>query len=238
MKSRQLNKSVSSFVASVFPQPSVFYQSSAFYQHNVPSVFYHSSASHQSSVDHRPILKIVNGQFDRMFKFNYSVLRTGDESNELDEIKVKKIIDKIEQGIKEIKKHKDEGKDITLVLGNTGSGKSVVANSLAGVQLDIVPRGKKDTKVEVFDSSKPHSAIDEFSSKTSIPVRLVGKDEKIYWDCPGFEDSRGPEFDIPNAVFIEQLLSIPTISFLKLILYSRNQLLLSIKYLKKIVLKR
>jgi hypothetical protein len=43
-------------------------------------------------------------------------------------------------------------------------------------------------------------------SETAIPNKWQSADGKlIYWDCPGFDDTKGPEQDIPNAFYIKRI---------------------------------
>jgi len=43
-------------------------------------------------------------------------------------------------------------------------------------------------------------------STTSIPhVYTNNKENKNYWDCPGFEDTNGPTQDIANGFYIQKI---------------------------------
>jgi len=41
-----------------------------------------------------------------------------------------------------------------------------------------------------------------------VPTLYKDSQNKYYWDCPGFEDSKGPEQDISNGFYIKKLFSI------------------------------
>lgn len=52
----------------------------------------------------------------------------------------------------------------------------------------------------------------ESVSMTTIPNKWLSKEEFdecltdiIYWDCPGFEDTKGPFQDIANAFYVKRL---------------------------------
>jgi len=97
------------------------------------------------------------------------------------------------------------GKDIILVIGNTGAGKSAFVNYLAGCRMreERVP-GKMEMGV-VADN--PVMEIGHgFNSWTAFPQLHTDPGSHItYCDCPGFLDNRGPSFDIPNAFAIKSI---------------------------------
>lgn len=44
-------------------------------------------------------------------------------------------------------------------------------------------------------------------SETSIPTKVV-IDNMAFYDCPGFKDNKGEEFEISNSFFVQRLLDI------------------------------
>ncbi len=92
-----------------------------------------------------------------------------------------------------------------LIVGKTGAGKSTLVNYLAGVELTAKEiRGDLfiDLKQPRGDSIKiGHSA----SSETTIPNKWISNNGTIYWDCPGFEETRSVSQDIANAYYIKRL---------------------------------
>ncbi len=42
-------------------------------------------------------------------------------------------------------------------------------------------------------------------SKTSIPNKWVDPNNVVYWDCPGFNDTKGSEQDITNGFYIKSI---------------------------------
>ena len=103
-------------------------------------------------------------------------------------------------------------KDVIVVLGNTGSGKSTFVNYLAGCQLEEKwIEGQLEPVLEVLSTASGGerdevAPIGHSVSKTFIP-QIVAVDRRVYCDCPGFRDNRGPEISIANAVNIKQALS-------------------------------
>ena len=50
---------------------------------------------------------------------------------------------------------------------------------------------------------------------TTVPNKWHDAENNItYWDCPGFEDNRGPAQDIANAFFIKNLFTIPKLKIM------------------------
>ncbi len=41
--------------------------------------------------------------------------------------------------------------------------------------------------------------------KTIIPNKWVGPNNVVYWDCPGFNDTKGSEQDITNGFYIKSI---------------------------------
>ena len=119
-------------------------------------------------------------------------------------IDVKEIITKVREA-SSYAEREAPGKDIILVIGNTGSGKSTFVNYLAGCRMreERVP-GKMEMGV-VADN--PVMEIGHgFNSWTAFPQLHTDPGSHItYCDCPGFLDNRGPSFDIPNAFAIKSI---------------------------------
>ena len=46
------------------------------------------------------------------------------------------------------------------------------------------------------------------SSASETKYYRNDKTDVIYFECPGFNDNKGPEQDIANSIFIQQLFSI------------------------------
>lgn len=89
-----------------------------------------------------------------------------------------------------------------ILLGSTGSGKTTVSCIMSGAKVKVVPIRNIDVK---FD----FKGINEGgTSETTIPNIMVDqKNDILYGDCPGFEDSEGIEQEIINAFAVNYLLT-------------------------------
>jgi len=97
-----------------------------------------------------------------------------------------------------------------IVLGLTGSGKSTLINSLEGCTMRRVLKGEAGTqklgsvRVEGREVAKIGNVLGQ--SETTVVQRVfVKEDDLVLWDAPGFEDSKGAEQNIANAVNLQQL---------------------------------
>ena len=119
----------------------------------------------------------------------------------------------IEYGM--VQAQKAAGKDILLIIGNTGAGKSTTVNYLSGCTMEsklpeelgmtgisevmvVVPPEKGGALAEVMPIGHTKA------SKTFMPQIETpsGPYKLTYCDCPGFLDNRGSEINIANAVNI------------------------------------
>ncbi len=94
------------------------------------------------------------------------------------------------------------GKDIVVFLGNTGAGKSTLINYLSG----------KDLKVDDFgnivqNSFDPSAMVigNSDGSETFLP-RFVEANGFLFYDLPGFRDTRGTARNLVNACFIKAIM--------------------------------
>ena len=97
-------------------------------------------------------------------------------------------------------------KNPVMVLGRTGSGKSALINLLAGKPL--VSRRNENTGEFFLDSPDMLPGItigNDQPAETSVPHAWIYNGNTAYWDCPGFDDNRGIEYEITNAFLIKKL---------------------------------
>ena len=98
------------------------------------------------------------------------------------------------------------GKNLVVVLGNTGAGKSTFINYMHGCPMHS--EEMSDILGEVIVAEHPvteigHGAI----SLTEYPVICPEIDGLVFADFPGFLDNRGPTFDIPNAYATRKMMT-------------------------------
>lgn len=109
-----------------------------------------------------------------------------------------------------------QDEDVIICLGSTRGGKSTIVNQLIGNPLKVEKNTQERkiylVKAEADLSNQKGPAIGNTStSETVFPSRWLSKksgymNEKVVWDAPGFDDSRGPIQDITNAFYVKSLL--------------------------------
>lgn len=101
-----------------------------------------------------------------------------------------------------------------LVVGLTGSGKSTLVHALAGKRLLVRESELGDSwEVDVAPGQliPGYEVGHGLGSATTTPCSWYDeRSNLVYWDCPGFLDSRGPKQEIINAFAIDQLLRSPS----------------------------
>ena len=98
-----------------------------------------------------------------------------------------------------------KGKDLVLILGHTGSGKSTFVNYAMG---KVMREEKKPNQLSKgFVCDNPIMEIGHgFQSQTAFPESCCDTSTNItYCDCPGFMDNRGVVFDITNMYAISRM---------------------------------
>ncbi|GIY00530.1 uncharacterized protein CEXT_769441 [Caerostris extrusa] len=117
---------------------------------------------------------------------------------------IKAIFDLLENGEKEIKLS-DKYKDVVLVLGNTGSGKSTFTQWLAGDNTKLISKEINEGEFIIEDNNRIGDST--LKSKTIFPELVVDeKTSTAYYDCPGFSDTRSSSNDIVTTYFIKKVL--------------------------------
>ncbi len=92
------------------------------------------------------------------------------------------------------------------VLGNTGSGKSTIINTLCGCNMVRSKQNGGKTVISVQQKSEggfmdPVADIGHSNvSQTFIPEIIQGPQGICFIDCPGFMDNRGTAINIANII--------------------------------------
>jgi GTP-binding protein EngB required for normal cell division len=114
-----------------------------------------------------------------------------------------KLREMIKNGISRIPKDASCNEAI-IVIGDTGVGKSTIMAFLSGAEMTVRYDGLKP----ILDCLNHAIKIGhEKYSETSIPNKLVIENLAFY-DCPGFKDNKGEEYEISNSFFVQRLLDI------------------------------
>lgn len=110
----------------------------------------------------------------------------------------------IKNGIASIPKDPN-AEQAVIVIGDTGVGKSTILAFLSGQELYVRYDGLKP----VLDcpNNKNIKIGHEKYSETSIPNKVLIENLAFY-DCPGFRDNKGEEYEISNSFFVQRLLDI------------------------------
>ncbi|CAG8686561.1 7370_t:CDS:1, partial [Scutellospora calospora] len=122
-----------------------------------------------------------------------------------------------DQEIEEIQHHFNEisekifhQENAVIIIGDTGEGKTTLLGYLTGIPLFSKEDDLGDYIIYAKDSNEL-DINDRPISQTSLP-----KFREVYWDCPGFGDTRGPVQNIVNAYSIYKL--VKNIEKLKILL--------------------
>ncbi|GIX93758.1 uncharacterized protein CDAR_606301 [Caerostris darwini] len=119
---------------------------------------------------------------------------------------IKSTFDLLEKGEKDIQLS-DEHKNIVLVLGNTGSGKSTFTQWVAGDNSKLIAKEVKEGTGEfIIEDNNKRIGDSSLKSKTVFPELVVDPKTNIsYYDCPGFSDTRSTSNDIATTYFIKKV---------------------------------
>lgn len=99
----------------------------------------------------------------------------------------------------------DQYKDITIIIGNTGSGKSTFIQWIAGDNDKLIAKevGKETGEFIIEDGFRIGSST---NSQTVFPELVIDSENNMaYYDCPGFSDTRSTSYDIATTYFIKKL---------------------------------
>ncbi|GBN31375.1 hypothetical protein AVEN_12449-2 [Araneus ventricosus] len=122
---------------------------------------------------------------------------------------IKDTFDLLERGEKEIK-FDEKHKDVILILGNTGSGKSTFTQWVAGDNTKLISRETREGTGEYIIVDHNRIGHNTLKSKTVFPELVVdAKTNAAYYDCPGFRDTR-TSHDIAGTYFIKRVIDYST----------------------------
>ena len=96
-----------------------------------------------------------------------------------------------------------KGKDIIVLLGKTGAGKSTLINYLGGKKLRVDEEG--DIVLENSEDKSAMSIGTGADSCTFLP-KFINIDGLLFYDLPGLHDSKGSLYELVNASFIRRII--------------------------------
>ncbi|CAK6587165.1 MAG: hypothetical protein IRF12RH_07155 [Rickettsia helvetica] len=114
--------------------------------------------------------------------------------------------DLLKRGESEIQLN-DKYKDIVLILGNTGAGKTTFTQWIAGDNDKLIAKEVAAGTGEFLIEDNNRIGNSTITSKTIFPELVVGtKTNTTYYDCPGFSDTRSTSNDIATTYFIKKVI--------------------------------
>lgn len=96
-----------------------------------------------------------------------------------------------------------KGKEITVYLGNTSSGKSTLINYLSDIELIGTPFGEIELKN--INDSRAMKIGHTCNSETTFP-KFIKNENIVHFDFPGFADTRGEIHGLINGCFMKNIL--------------------------------
>src|SRR5277367_653677 len=98
----------------------------------------------------------------------------------------------------------DRHKNVTLILGNTGSGKTTFIQWIAGDNDKLIAKEVAQGEYIIEDGNRIGTAT--IKSKTIFPELVLDQNTgAAYYDCPGFSDTRSTSNDIATSYFIKKV---------------------------------
>ena len=100
------------------------------------------------------------------------------------------------------------GADVFVFIGNSGSGKSTVVNFLSGCDF-LEENGSIRVKtMEEGGKMAEVTPIGHGSNSSTVFVNVIKASQRgeFFCDCPGFNDTRGLEINIGNAISLKKVL--------------------------------
>lgn len=97
-------------------------------------------------------------------------------------------------------------RDVVLVLGNTGSGKSTLIQWLRGNSQLLSIEVAKGTGEYLITDNNNRIGNSTTTSQTLFPELILDGNSNYFYDCPGFQDTRNATYDIAASFFIRKVI--------------------------------
>ncbi|CAL8129308.1 unnamed protein product [Orchesella dallaii] len=93
-------------------------------------------------------------------------------------------------------------KTAIFIMGNTGSGKTTLTQTLSGNLSQLHAVRTHTRKLVVIDDNE-RIGLPTTKSKTLVPEYIINSENNVsFYDCPGFDDTRGADKDIAAMYFL------------------------------------
>jgi len=116
------------------------------------------------------------------------------------------LIDKSRKGVEEA-----HNRDLILIVGRTGAGKSTTLNYLMGSRLEVIDDGGLDSSLQVASGETVYAEIGTDDNSTTLHPQVVPtreySSELAYCDCTGFDDTRTQEEHLCSGVGVPLAIS-------------------------------
>jgi GTPase SAR1 family protein len=137
--------------------------------------------------------------FLSIFSIQAALLKADDEVNRSN---IRKVFEKHTRENPNLL-NSSKGKDIVVFLGKTGAGKSTLINYLSNKELQVGQYGNIVLK-NPMDSSAMSIGVGG-DSETFLP-KFIQSNGLLFYDLPGFGDTRGTALSLVNACFIKNII--------------------------------
>ena len=149
---------------------------------------------------------LCSGQFESFFEKQQGDLTGADGKDNGGPRVEKNVIQETMEFLKtgdEIIKIDDNYRDLVMMLGNTGTGKSALTRFVAGNLADLESVGVGEYRIKY----RYENVIGDTTtvSQTIYPELVIDDLDVAYYDCPGYDDTRNTSIEIAATYFVKRV---------------------------------